>query len=41
MRVDVLDWHAISESFQEVIERDHVVLWEEDKQTTTVVNEWR
>ena len=28
MRVDVLDWYAISESFREVIERDYVVLQE-------------
>ena len=28
MRVDVLDWYAISESFREVIERDYVVLRE-------------
>ena len=26
MRVDVLDWHSISESFRKVIERDYVVL---------------
>ena len=26
MRVDVLDWHAISESFREVIERDYVLV---------------
>ena len=26
MRVDVLDWYAISESFREVIERDYVVV---------------
>ena len=26
MRVDVLDWHAISGSFREMIEREHVVL---------------
>ena len=26
MRVDVLDWHIISEGFREVIEREHVVL---------------
>ena len=26
MRVDVLDWHAISGGFREVIEREHVVL---------------
>ena len=36
MRVDVLDWHATSESFREVIERDYVVLWEEAKQPTAV-----
>ena len=28
MRVDVLDWHDISQSFQEVIQRDYVVLQE-------------
>ena len=28
MRVDVLDWHDISQSFQQVIERDYVVLEE-------------
>ena len=26
MRVDVLDWHATSESFRKVIERDYVVV---------------
>ena len=26
MRVDVLDWHAISQSFREVIERGYVVV---------------
>ena len=26
MRVDVLDWHAISDSFRKVIERDYVVV---------------
>ena len=36
MRVDVLDWHATSESFREVIERDYVVLWEEAKQPTAI-----
>ena len=35
MRVDVLDWRAISESFRNVIERDYVILWEETKQATT------
>ena len=36
MRVDVLDWHDISQSFQEVIQRDYVVLQEgqgQDKST--------
>ena len=28
MRVDVLDWHAIPESFRDEIKRDYVVLWE-------------
>ena len=32
MRVDVLDWHAISDSFREVIERDYVVMQERAKQ---------
>ena len=40
MRVDVLDWHAISESFQKVIQQDHIVLWEGTRETTAV-NEWR
>ena len=39
MRVDVLDWHSISESFRKVIERDYVVLWEESRETTT--GDWR
>ena len=40
MRVDVLDWHAISESFRKVIKRDYVVVQENgDKQTTA--DEWR
>ena len=39
MRVDVLDWHAISESFRKVIERDNVVLQERPKRTGT--GEWR
>ena len=40
MRVDVLDWHSTSESFREVIERDHVVVQEGvGKQATEV--EWR
>ncbi len=34
MRVDVLDWHTISQSFREVIERDYVVVQEEVKQTS-------
>ena len=32
MRVDVLDWHAISESFRKVIERGYVVVQERAKQ---------
>ena len=39
MQVDVLDWHAISESFRNVIERDCVILWDGGKQTTE--NKWR
>ena len=39
MRVDVLDWHAISESFREVIERDCVVVQEEAKHTAA--DQWR
>ena len=31
MRVDVLDWHASSESFRQVIERDYVVVQESDR----------
>ena len=39
MRVDVLDWHAISESFREAIKQEYVVLREgRDKHTTTT--EW-
>ena len=39
MRVDVLDWHAISESFRKVIKREYVVLQERPKRTTA--GEWR
>ena len=39
MRVDVLDWHDISESFRDVIERDYVVVQEGAEQTTA--GEWR
>ena len=40
MRVDVLDWHAIPESFREVIEQDYVVVQEAgDKHTAAA--EWR
>ena len=35
MRVDVLDWHTISDSFREVIERDYVVMQERAKQAMT------
>ena len=31
MRVDVLDWHSISESFRKVIEQDYVVVQERPK----------
>ena len=33
MRVDVLDWHATSESYREVIERDYVVVQEGTNRT--------
>ena len=39
MRVDALDWHAISESFREVIERDYVVIQEGTNQA--VAGKWR
>ena len=39
MRVDVLDWHDISESFRDVIERDYVVVQQGTEQTTA--GEWR
>ena len=39
MRVDVLDWHAISESFRDMVERDYVVVQAGTKQTTD--GEWR
>ncbi len=39
MPVDVIDWHAISESFHREIERDYVVVQEGAKETTT--DEWR
>ena len=39
MRVDVLDWHAISESFREVIERDYLVL--QEGATQSRVGNWR
>ena len=39
MRVDVLDWHSISESFQKVIERDCVVVQKGSKLTKAA--EWR
>ena len=39
MRVDVLDWHTISESFRDEIERDFVVVQEAgDRQAG---GEWR
>ena len=39
MRVDVVDWHAISDSFREVIQRDYVVVQERTDQATT--GEWK
>ena len=39
MRVDVLDWHAISDSFRQVIEPGYVVVQQRAKPTTT--GEWR
>ena len=39
MRVDVLDWHAIPDSFRQVIERGYVVVQEGTNRT--VANEWR
>ena len=33
MRVDVLDWHSISESFRDVIEQGYVVVQERAKRT--------
>ena len=40
MRVDVLDWHAISDSFRKVIEQGHMVVGLGDKEATGV-NQWR
>ena len=39
MRVDVLDWHAIPDSFRQAIERGYVVIQQAPKQTTA--GEWR
>ena len=39
MRVDVLDWHAISDSFRKVVERDYVILREEGT-THTLAPRW-
>ena len=39
MRVDVLDWHGISDSFRKVVERDYVVLREEGT-THTLAPGW-
>ena len=41
MRVDVLDWHAISESFQKVVERDYVVLRQGLGLNTTTSGAWQ
>ena len=39
MRVDVLDWHAISDRFRAVIERDYVVV--QERPTRASGDEWR
>ena len=39
MRVDVLDWHAISDSFRKIVERDYVILREEGT-THTLAPRW-
>ena len=41
MRVDVLDWHTISESFKKVIERDYVVLQSKSPLTTPSGDSWQ
>ena len=42
MHVDVLDWHAISDSFREVISRDFVVVQKSrETQQTDGDNQWR
>ena len=40
MRVDVLDWHDIAESFQRVIERYYVVVQERRDRVTLTDSEW-
>ena len=40
MRVDVLDWHSISESFREVIKRDYVVVQEGKKLGRLATGGW-
>ena len=41
MQVDVLDWHGISRSFQEVIERDYAVIQGAGTEPTRVRNGWQ
>ena len=42
MRVDVLDWHAISQGFREVIERGYVVVQKgTKKQSVATAGNWR
>ena len=41
MRVDVLDWHVISESFRKVIERDYMVVQQEGAKPTSVQEQVR
>ena len=39
MRVDVLDWHATSESFRQVVEREYMVIQQSAKRASS--EEWR
>ena len=41
IRVDVLDWHAISEKFRKVIEKQFEVVQKAEKESRDVAGEWR
>ena len=41
MRADVLDWHAISDGFRRVVERDNVVLWQGLHPDTATRDTWQ